>query len=66
MVKEEGPRDIVAIACYHLHGDENNTWHWMYDTGLRGVETHQTQSVSSTGKDLYVARDVLCLGTDIL
>lgn len=65
MVGAEEATDIVAISCHHLYGDEKNIWDWEYDTGLRGDEIGQTESITATGGDLYVkSGSFICLGAN--
>jgi hypothetical protein len=47
-------REIVAITCYHLGGDENVKWTLDYNAGLRGDLVDQTASINACGRDMYV------------
>lgn len=55
----------VALSCYHLLGQKNNSWEWRYDLGGRGDELHQIESIHATGSDLYVRSLALLLSTNV-
>jgi hypothetical protein len=47
-------RELVAITCYHLGGDENVQWTLEYDAGLRGQLANRLATIKACGRDMYV------------
>ncbi len=54
-------RELVAITCYHLGGNETVKWTLKYDAGLRGELVNRTATIEAYGRDMYVLSLKACL-----